>query len=548
MKLIYIFSFLINLIYLQAQQNKPNFVWVVCEDISPDLSFYGDSIAKTPNLDALAKQSYIYTKAYATTPVCGPSRSAIITGMLPTSIGTMHMRTGNDVMSWGKNNYKETILKGENSTEIAVDITNKPLREYSAVIPENVKCFTEYLRINGYYCTNNQKTDYQFAAPQSAWDENDTKAHWRNAPKEKPFFSVFNFGETHESNLWKNNDLPLTVDPKKVKVPPYLPDNDIVRNDIARHYSNIEIMDKKIGEIIKQLKEDGLYDSTYIFFYSDHGGPLPHEKREIHNEGLQVPLIIKTPYSNTSDIKNELVSLMDLGPTLLSLATIKIEKHIEGKPFLGKFKKDRKFIYATSDRFDEHTDRIRMVRTEKMVYIKNYYPNLVKYKDVKYRYSIPSMINMLNLKDSNQLTTFQNSWFLTKEKEELYDESVDPFHQNNLISNQNYQKALIVLRSECVNQFEKKYDYASIPETEMILKMWPNNIQPSTKEVNYTLKNETITLNCATKGATILYKYENQKNWTIYTKPFKKEDNKVIQTKAIRIGFKESLISSIKKF
>ena len=251
----------------QEAKRQPNIVWIVTEDISPTLSFYGDKTAKTPNLDALAKESMIYDNAFAVVGVCGPSRSSIITGMYPTSIGTMHMRTGKDVHSWGRHSYSKETTKQ--------DLSGEPIIEYSAVIPENVKCYTEYLRASGYFCTNNQKTDYQFASPVTAWDENSKKAHWRNRPKNKPFFSVFNIGTTHESQLWKKNDLPLTVNPKKVKVPPYLPDTEVSRNTIARHYSNIELMDAEVGEFIQQLKDDGLYDNTIIFFYSDHGGPLP---------------------------------------------------------------------------------------------------------------------------------------------------------------------------------------------------------------------------------------------------------------------------------
>ena len=232
-----------------AKETKPNIVWIVTEDISPTFSFYGDHTAKTPNLDALAKESMVYDNAFAVVGVCGPSRSAIITGMYPTSIGTMHMRTGKDIHSWGKRTYSKSANK--------TDLEGGTIVEYSAVIPEEVKCYTEYLRAAGYYCTNNQKTDYQFAAPVTAWDENNSKAHWRNTPKDQPFFSVFNIGTTHESQLWKNSNLPLTVNPNDVSVPPYLPDNEATRNTIARHYSNVELMDAEVGAFIKQLKDDG---------------------------------------------------------------------------------------------------------------------------------------------------------------------------------------------------------------------------------------------------------------------------------------------------
>ena len=122
---------------------------------------------------------------------------------------------------------------------------------------------------------NNSKTDYQFAAPVTAWDENGNQAHWRNRENNQPFFSVFNFDVTHESKMWLHRDKPLSIDTIKVPLPPYFPDTKIVRNDVARNYSNIELLDKQIGSLIEDLKEDGLLNNTYIFFFSDHGGPLP---------------------------------------------------------------------------------------------------------------------------------------------------------------------------------------------------------------------------------------------------------------------------------
>jgi len=256
---------------------RPNILWLTCEDISPTLSFYGDSTAHTPNLDRLASESLVFTRAFAVVGVCAPSRSSIITGMYPASIGTRNMRTGTDAMGWGNRKY--------DNKKVAKDINGEPVRQYSAVIPDFVKCFTEYLRVSGYYCTNNVKTDYQFAAPLTAWDDNSINATWENCPMGKPFFSVFNHEVTHESKMWINKKLPQTVFPSSVPLPPYFPEDSVVRQDVARNYSNIELLDKQIGEKLDKLKKSGLYDKTIIFFFSDHGGPLPRGKREIYDSG-----------------------------------------------------------------------------------------------------------------------------------------------------------------------------------------------------------------------------------------------------------------------
>lgn len=550
-KLVVLIVLFTNTIWSQSQ--KPNILWLVCEDISPTLSFYGDNTAKTPNLDALAKESLIFDNAFATTGVCGPSRSAIITGMLPSSIGTMHMRTGKDVQSWGKLQYKDTVH--DHLGNIVYDLNNRPIREYSAVIPENLKCFTEYLRAEGYYCTNNQKTDYQFAAPQSAWDENSAKAHWRNTPEGMPFFSVFNFGVTHESRIWLNKDLPLTVNPKDVPVPSYYPDNEIVRTDIARHYSNIELLDKEIGEIIAKLKEDGLYDNTIIFFYSDHGGPLPRQKREIVDSGLKTPLIVRFPNSSNSKRIKELVSFTDLAPTVLSLADVKAPDYMEGQAFLGKYKaKDRKVIFATSDRFDEFTDRIRAVRDNQFLYIKNYHKELPKYKDVSYRKSIPMMNTILELHHQNLLNEAQEYWFQPKFTEELYDCKNDPFQLNNLALTSKFKKKLNEFRKLEQKQFGEKIDYGKFYEADLINQMWPDGVQPKTDLVAINQIEDKVTLSCATKGASISYlildknsneKITNNSGWKLYIEPILVNKNSKIITKANRIGFKESEISTL---
>jgi len=536
----------------KAQQDKgskkkevqqPNIVWIVTEDISPTFSFYGDKTAKTPNLDALANESMVYDNAFATVGVCAPSRSAIITGMYPTSIGTTHMRAGKDVFSWGNRKYKKDIpIK---------DINGNPIIQYSTVLPENVKCYTEYMRAAGYFCTNNSKTDYQFAAPITAWDENSQKAHWRNRPENKPFFSVFNIGTTHESRLWKNENLPLTVNPEAVNVPPYLPDNEATRETIARHYSNVELMDAEVGVFIAQLKEDGLYDNTIIFFYSDHGGPLPREKREIYDSGLKVPFMIKDISSKTKGHTDRLMSFVDLAPTMLSLSGVQIPEYIEGKAFLGNQNTTpRNYVYGSSDRFDEFSDRIRSVRDKRFLFLKNDYPELPKYKDVGYRKNVPMMEPFLKLKEEGKLTENQKIWFQTKTKEELYDCVADPYNMHNLIADPKYKLEVKRLRLALQEHVSSAPDLGKLPEAELIQKMWPNFEQPQTVAANITVKNNLVSMKTPTKGASIAYlvldtpnkKVNYNSHWQLYTQPFTVKKGKYVYAMAERIGYKESEI------
>lgn len=161
-----------------GQQERPNILCIVCEDIGPYIGCFGDPMqGNTPNLDKFSEGSIRYTRMFSSLGVSAPSRFSLITGMYPSSCGANNMRT------------QMAKSKPEGITP------------YSVVTPEGVRCYTEYMREAGYYCTNNSKTDYQFAAPLSAWDENGAKAHWCHCPDGMPFFSIFNLNVTHESQI-----------------------------------------------------------------------------------------------------------------------------------------------------------------------------------------------------------------------------------------------------------------------------------------------------------------------------------------------------------
>ncbi|ANW96644.1 hypothetical protein AXE80_10315 [Wenyingzhuangia fucanilytica] len=531
-----------------SQEKKYNVLWIVTEDISPTLSMYGDNTAKTPNLDALAKHSMVYNNVFATVGVCAPSRSSIITGMQATAIGTMHMRTGSDITSWGNRKYKDTTIN--------LDIEGKMVRQYSAVIPEEVKCFPEYLRAAGYYCTNNDKTDYQFAAPVTAWDVNDASAHWRNRPKGKPFFAVFNTNLTHESKLWKHEKYPLTVKPEEVSLPPYFPDTELSRYTVARNYSNIEMMDKVVGDLITKLKEDGLYDDTYIFFYSDHGGPLPRQKRAILDSGLKIPFLIKFPNSSKIGTSDRLISLTDLAPTMMSIAGIKPKKYFNGEAFLGKYEaKPRDYVFGSSDRFDEVTDRIRSVRNKQFLYLKNFYPEKTKYKEIGYRRQVPMMNEYFDLNGKGELNDVQSDWFQTKQPEELYDCEKDPFNIHNLANNPAYAKVLKTMRKAYLKKAKHQKDYGEISEHVLVNQMWPNGVQPVTSKPEFTCLKKKVSIECDTKGSSIAYlildkpnaKLNFKSGWKLYTESIKLTDDlkgKYIYVMAERIGYKTSEIIS----
>jgi len=530
-----------------AQNNKKqlNVVWISCEDMGPILGSYGNEIIKTPNLDKLASEGVRYTNAFSTVGVCAPSRFSIITGMYSARIGAHNMRTGDF------HNFKTPEQVTYRSDIGVLDKEGVNIPEYEVVPPTYIKPFTEILRKEGYYCANNFKCDYQFNSPFTAWDEVSSTVSFRDAPKDKPFFYVWNTLLTHESRIWERSNEPLTVNPNDVIIPDYFPDIPEVRNDIARKYSNIEAMDKKVGELIQQLEDDGLLSNTIIMFWSDHGGNLLRQKRAVGNSGLNVPLIIRYPdKKDAGKVDNRIVSLMDLGPTVLSLLNIKPPKYFDGKAIAGVFEeRPRKYAFGTADRFDESTDMQRSVLDGRYVYIRNFMPEKPLIYRNKYRERITMNSKLIELDSLDRLKGDAKYIFMkTKPYEEFYDLSNDPYEVNNLINDDKYRRKINEFRSVLENWQEEINDKGFIAENKIIKSFWPNMIQPKTESVSFNQIDESLyELNSATTGASIGYQIDEKigtNNWSLYYEPITIGEKQKVVARAIRIGYKASDITS----
>jgi len=436
---------------------KPNIVWLVAEDQSQYFfPFYGDNSVTLPNISQLLENGIVYDGMNSPYPVCAPARSAIITGMYPNSIGTGNMRAYH---------YNRTVRTDNES------ILGFPY--YSSKLAEQIKPFTQILRENGYYTTNNSKMDYNFILREDAWDESSKEASWEKRNKDQPFFSVFNFGVTHESQIWLRDKQELKVDPNSLSVPPFFPNDSLTRHALAVNYSNLVEMDKQMGEIIDKLKDQGLYENTYIFFYSDHGGPFPRHKRAIYDTGSKVPLVIKFPKRiKVKEKRNyDFLNFIDFAPTILSIVGLEIPKVYQGIAFLGskKSKNKRNYSYSASDRFDEVTDRIRAVKTKKYKYIRNYDTNKPHALNNSYRTQMALMRHLTALNESNLLSAEQKLWFnVPKNLEEFYDLENDPFELNNLIGEKKYSKEIENLRIQLDNWIDQINDPVNIPEKELV--------------------------------------------------------------------------------
>jgi uncharacterized sulfatase len=420
-------------------QRRPNILWIVSEDNGPNLGCFGDKYADTPNLDTLAARGTRYNRVWSSAPVCAPARTAIITGVLPTATGSEHMRS-------------QTRL------------------------PSNMLMFPCYLRQAGYYCTNNAKEDYNLEKTGQVWDESSRQAHWRNRKPGQPFFAVFNFETTHESQIRARPHTPVH-DPAKVRLPAFHPDTPEVRLDWAQYHDKMTEMDRQAGQLLRQLDEDGLTEDTIVFYYGDNGPGMPRFKRWPYNSGLHVPLIVVIPdkfralagddYRPGSE-SARLLSFLDLAPTVLSLAGIRPPEFMHGRPFHGVHRAEpHDYIHGFRGRMDERYDLVRSVRDERFVYVRNFRPEVIYGQFLAYMFQTPTTRIWKQLYDEGKLKAPMTYFWETKPVEELYDLENDPDEVRNLAALPQYRTVLERFRKVQREHLVRIRDLGFLPEDEI---------------------------------------------------------------------------------
>lgn len=404
---------------------RPNIYWIIGEDMGPDMGCYGSEIAKTPNIDRLAKSSALYTHAYTTAPVCSASRSALMTGMYALSISAHNHRSHRD--------------------------ENHPL-------PGGVNVLTDWFRQGGYFTANltsvtpkiegEGKTDWNFYYPHRPFDSDsyaDLKAN-------QPFYAQANLRETHRTFR-----KPVRHDPAEMVYPPYYPDDPVIRRDWAAYMESMSVFDDKVGGILAWLEDEGLLEDTIVFVFGDNGAAHVRGKQWCYESGLHVPLLIRWPKNFPepsgfeSGSKNDrLIDAIDLGATSLALAGIPVPEKMQGKVFLGKRAQPaRPYAFGARDRCDETVFRLRTVRDARYRYILNLTPEEPFFKTNRYKLdSYPAILRLFKRYDQGTLTPEQARIFFspTLPAEELYDLQTDPYEMNNLVDSPEYADILRRLR------------------------------------------------------------------------------------------------------
>jgi len=449
-KFFFVLSFLSGSVYAQTKEvytKKPNIIWILSEDISTDLACYGMPVVKTPNLDKMAKDGIRFTNAFTTSPVCSPSRSAIITGMYQTSIGAHNHRSH---------------------------------RDDGYTLPEPIKPITEYLREAGYFTVNVKtaapsvntplKTDFNFIPKTTVFDGTD----WSQRKAGQPFFAQLTIDETHRGKAWKTTvqEFQPQINPEKVVMPPYYPNHPIARADWATYLESLQLMDSFVGKIFKRLHDEGISENTLVIFSGDNGRCHARDKQFLYDGGLHIPLIMRwTNELKPGQTNTDLISAIDVSATILRVAGITPPTYMDGQIMLGPEAKKREFIIGARDRMDETVDKMRAVRDKKYKYIKNYMPERPYMQANNYKETQYPMWNLLkDLNAQGKLTPAQALFVApSKPAEELYDIENDPYELNNLAASPQYQKTITNMRGILDNWIKKTGDKGQYPEEKIWL-------------------------------------------------------------------------------
>ena len=298
-------------------ESPPNVLWFVIDDMSAHFSCYGEKSIETPVVDRLAKEGLLFTKAYATSPVCSTFRSSLITGMYQNSIGSHHHRSGR-----GKHRIK---------------------------LPGGVRPVPELFQKAGYFTcigsgleeydfrslpTSKQrrgKTDYNFDWEVEMYDGHD----WAGRKKDQPFFMQVQLhggklrgaSESGYQALEKRMQNQFRMQPtphEKISLPPYYPNDPVILRDWATYLDTVKITDWHVGQVMERLDKEGVLENTLVVFFTDHGISHARGKQFLYDEGTHIPLIIRGPGIPKGKKRNDLVEHIDIAALSLAAAGIKL--------------------------------------------------------------------------------------------------------------------------------------------------------------------------------------------------------------------------------
>ena len=479
-----VIALLVMLSSIAFAAERPNIVWILVDDMSANFSCYGETAIRTPHVDALAAEGTRFSRAFVTAPICSISRSALITGRYQTSIGCQNHRSGS--------------------------------AKFPITLPADTPVVPQLFKQAGYHVSNVAfdafvrageetaqpvgiaKTDYNFV-----WDKAATfdTTHWAARKDGQPFFAQVQLhGGKHRGQkpgeAWPKKAFATLGDntpESAVKLPPYLPDDPVIRADWAQYLDAVRYTDWEVGRIVQRLKDAGELDRTVIFFFTDHGISHVRNKQFLYDGGIHVPLVVRGPGIAAGKVRDDLVEHIDIAAASLALAGIERPATMQAREVFAKDYAPRKYVFAARDRADETVDRIRSVRSERWKYIRNFYPSRPYLQPNRYKDDKAIVQAMRRLHAEGKLTPEQSLIMAdTRPREELYDLQDDPHELHNLATNPAHATPLAEHRAALDDWITRTDDQGREPELEEVYLNYVADERPDGGKGN---RNETFQKN-----------------------------------------------------
>ena len=475
---------------------QTNVLWFVVDDMSADFSCYGQKAICTPAVDKLAAEGLLFTRAYATSPVCSTFRSALITGMYQNSIGAHHHRSG----------------RGKHRIQLPEGVRPIPELFQKAGFHTCIGSGVEGFDFRSMPTTRQKrgKTDYNFDWEAGMYDSHD----WADRKKDQPFFMQVQLhggkmrgaSESGYLALEKRMKDQFAMQPtphEKIALPPYYPKDAVLIRDWATYLDTVRITDWHVGQVMQRLEKEGVLENTLVVFFTDHGISHARGKQFLYDEGTHIPLIIRGPGISKGKKRNDLVEHIDVAALSLAAAGIEIPKEMEGSDILDANHQPKQEVFAARDRCGEATDRIRSVRTENYLYLRNFYPQRPHLMPSNYKDGKIILARLRQLHEEKKLDALAQKLLFspTRPAEELYLYRKDRWQIDNLADHPKHAKVLQDMRQRLDRWLEKTGDPG--PETPEVYILETEDQMKSTRNAasreNYR-KNSELYVRWATSG------------------------------------------------
>lgn len=445
-----------------STKSPPNIVWFVVDDMSANFSCYGETKIETPHVDRLAQDGTKFTRAFVTAPVCSPCRSALITGMYQTSIGAHHHRSGRGV---------EKIHLPAGVVPIPVLFQKAG---YYTCIGSGLPAVTRAGKKSQSGENEFGKTDYNFEWDPRMYDG----ADWAARNPDQPFFMQVQLAggklrggtdaAAQQLSARAAKEFGAAVKPDDVILPPYYPRDPVLLRDWAAYLDAVRFTDRHVGEVIARLEKEGILDDTLVIFMTDHGISHARGKQFLYDEGTHIPFVVRGPGIARGAVRDDLIEQIDMAAISLAAAGIPLPKGMHSRNVFAPNYVKRDAVFAARDRCDETVERIRSVRTDRFLYIRNFYPKRPHLQPNAYKDGKSIVQTLRALHDAGKLddTAERLLFSPTRPIEELYEWTVDRWQLQNLSGDPAHRPTLEALGARLDRWIVEKNDHG--PEAESV--------------------------------------------------------------------------------